>query len=221
MCGRFVQVLSHVILNMLYRLEVKGDFVPRYNLAPSQHAWVLRTNPLNGDREILLLKWGLVPPWIKDEARVSKPINARVETVGQNPFFRNAFQRRRALIPANGYYEWKKVNGKKQPYLIRRKDERPFSMAGLWERRENERNTHGTFTIITTAAIAPVKAIHHRMPLILSEEIYNRWLDPDTPPGELQDLIHPFPATGLITYPVSPLVNKPSNDSPECIRPLE
>ena len=221
MCGRFVQVLSRVILNMLYRLEVKGDFVPRYNLAPSQYAWVLRTNPLNGNREILPLQWGLVPAWVKDEDRVNKPINARVETVGQKPFFRNAFQRRRALIPANGYYEWMKVNGKKQPYLIRRKDERPFSMAGLWERREKEGSIHDTFAILTTTAKLPVKEIHHRMPLILPEEIYNRWLDPGTPPGELQGLVHPFPVTDLLAYPVSPLVNKPVNDSPECIRPLE
>ena len=220
-CGRFVQVFSRTILQLLYGLEFSGEIAPRYNLAPSQHALVLRLNSRNGTREIARLKWGLVPAWVRDERSANKPINARAETVEQKPFFREAFRRRRALIPVSGYYEWKKEHGKKQPYLIGRKDEHPFSLAGLWERREQDGKVQETFTILTTAAAGLMTQIHERMPLIVSAESYDQWLDRNTPAAELQALLGPFSATELVVHPVSTIVNNPVNDTPQCIQPVQ
>ncbi len=220
MCGRFAQVLSRIILQVLYRLEVSGELAPRYNIAPSQHALVLRLNPHDGTREVAPLQWGLIPGWVRDERSANKPINARAETVEQKPYFREAFLRRRALIPASGYYEWKKENEKKQPYLIRSKNEHPFSMAALWERWEQEGKVRETFAILTTAADGMLAELHDRMPLILPAETYDCWLHRDTPAAKLQALLQPYPATDLVTYPVSTIVNNPVNDTPECLQPV-
>lgn len=220
MCGRFAQVLNRMILEVLYRLEVSRGLVPRYNIAPSQHALLLRLNPRDGTRGFAPLQWGLIPGWLRDDRCTNKPINARAETVEQKPFFREAFRCRRALIPASGYYEWKKENGKKQPYLIRNKDEHLFSMAALWERWEQEGRVRETFTVLTTAADGMLAELHDRMPLILPAETYDCWLHRDTPLPELQALLRPYPATDLIAYPVSTIVSNPLNDTPECIQPV-
>lgn len=217
MCGRFVQVLSRMILEMLYGVEVSGELVPRYNLAPSQHALVLRLNQEKGTKELASLQWGLLPHWVKDERGTKKPINARVETVEQKPFFRDAFRRRRALIPVNGYYEWKKENGKKQPYLIRCENEQPFSLAGLWEQGAKGRET---FTILTAPATGVVTAIHSRMPLVIPLSAYDHWLNSSNPLPELQNLLRAQTPPDLFAYPVSTIVNNPAHDCPECIQPI-
>ncbi|MEW5920813.1 MAG: SOS response-associated peptidase [Bacillota bacterium] len=221
MCGRFAQVLSRKILELLYRLENIAEMEPRYNIAPSQHALVLRTSPQGGKRELSRLQWGLIPAWVREERSANKPINARVETVELKPSFLEAFRQRRALIPASGYYEWQKMGGKKQPYFIHSKDERPLSLAGIWEKWERGGQTRETFAILTVAACGRMAELHNRMPLILPERAFDRWLAGDTGPAELQEMLRPFPEVELAAYPVSPLVNNPANDSPACLQELE
>lgn len=220
MCGRFAQVLSRRILELLYRLDYMMEPEPRYNLAPSQQALVVRAGPQQGKRELVRLQWGLIPSWTRDERGGNKPINARAETVALKPSFRQALQQRRAIIPASGYYEWQQVGGKKQPYYIHGKDERPLSLAAIWERWERGDILKETFAIITTAAQGSMAELHNRMPLILPERAFDRWLAGDTGGAELQELLQPFPAEELTAYPVSPLVNNPSHDSPQCLQRL-
>jgi putative SOS response-associated peptidase YedK len=169
-----------------------------------------------------LLKWGLVPFWAKDPKIGNRMINARAETAADKPAFRQAFQRRRCLVPADGFFEWKKVESgdrqpSKTPYWIHRADRGPFVMAGLWERWEprNGPPLH-TFTILTTDAVPELRPIHPRMPVILPQDSAEEWLDPGSRSEELTSLLRPFGA-GLQSHPVSTVVNSPRNDGPECI----
>ena len=218
MCGRFVQAFSLNILATLYMLENIMTIEPRYNLAPSQYALAVRMDPQQGKRELARLQWGLIPSWTKEERGANKPINARAETVSSKPSFREAFRERRALIPASGYYEWQQAGGKKQPYYIHGRDGRLLSLGGIWERWEQGGVVRETFAVITTAAQGRMAKLHNRMPLILPEPAFERWLAGDTEPAELQELLQPFPEVGLDAYPVSPLVNNPANDSPACVQ---
>lgn len=220
MCGRFVQALSFNILAALYMLDNLMVIEPRYNLAPSQHALVVRLNPQQGNRELVRLQWGLIPSWAREERGANKPINARAETISLKPSFRAAFRERRALIPASGYYEWQQTGGRKQPYYVHSRDERPLSLGGIWERWEQGGVIRETFAIITTAAPGRMGELHNRMPLILPEPAFERWLAGGTGPEELQKLLQPFPEDELEIYPVSPLVNNPANDSPACVQRL-
>ena len=170
-------------------------------------------------RELALLRWGLVPSWAKDPSIGNRMINARAETVATKPSYRAAFKRRRCLVPADGYYEWKKTGKAKQPYLIRLQDERPFAMAGLWESWQDAGGAAlQTFTIITTEANEATCDIHNRMPVILSPGDYPLWLDPEFERAEqLQELLQPYDSHAMRLDPVSTYVNSPRNDSPECI----
>ena len=144
----------------------------------------------------------------------TRMINARSETAAEKPAFRDAFKKRRLLIPATGFYEWKKEGNSKQPYYIYRRDNQPFSLAGLWERWEKGTAPLETFTILTTEPNDLVAALHNRMPVIIPPAEYERWLDPAVPPQELAPLLAPYPADELAARPVSRLVNNPANDSP-------
>jgi len=166
-----------------------------------------------------MLRWGLVPSWAKDPSIGVRMINARAETIAEKPSFRSAFKHRRCLIPTDGYYEWAKAGKKKQPYFIRMKDRQPFAMAGLWESwKSPEGETIETFTIITCEANSMMKPFHHRMPVILDEELWGEWLDPENNDVDrLKGYLVPYDSSKMEAFPVSPLVNNPRNDSPQCV----
>lgn len=222
MCGRFALATDIKILAMLYDLDLRPDFEfhPRYNIAPTQQVLTLRLSPEDMQLELVRLKWGLVPFWSEDPAIGSRMINARAETVAEKPSFRNAFKKRRLLIPASGFYEWKKEDGKKQPYYIYRRDEKPFSFAGLWEKWDKGPNPIESFTILTTEPNSLLSDLHNRMPVIVHPGDYKAWLDPKTEPGSLQKILAPYPAEELAYHPVSQMVNKPANDHPQLIDAL-
>ncbi|MDW7738802.1 MAG: SOS response-associated peptidase [Bacillota bacterium] len=221
MCGRFALATEKHILDLLYELEARSDLElqPRYNIAPTQETLALRLSPNDNKRELVSLKWGLVPFWADDKSIGSRMINARSETVAEKPSFRDAFRKRRLLVPASGFYEWKKEDGGKQPYFITQKDKHPFSFAGLWERWDKGDSPLETFTILTTEPNSLLAELHNRMPVIIPEKDYARWLDPSAGVETLQQLLIPYPAEELSAYPVSRLVNSPANDSSELINP--
>jgi putative SOS response-associated peptidase YedK len=223
MCGRFALVTEKEILEMLFQLDYSFDFdlKPRYNIAPTQQAPVVRLAAAGDKRELSLLKWGLVPFWSKDQTIGNRLINARAETVREKPAFRDAFKKRRLLIPASGFYEWKQEEGDKQPYYITAKNRELLSLAGLWERwDQGPEQTLETFTILTTEPNPLVAELHSRMPVIIPPQSYAAWLDLLTGEDHLQQLLKPYPGEDLTYYPVSRLVNKTSNDLPELIEPI-
>jgi putative SOS response-associated peptidase YedK len=223
MCGRtVVKAKVHDYASMFDLLRVP-DLTPNYNVAPTQLTPVVRLKPEDKTREMVLLKWGLIPSWAKEAAVGNGMINARADTVADKPAFRHAFRNRRCLMVADGFYEWQKTNGKKQPYFIGMKDESPFAFAGLWERWKDPANGPvESCALITTDANELVRPIHDRMPVILPRDDYAKWLDPEVEDaGKLQELLVPFPAEEMKTYAVSGLVNKPQNNGPECLAPVE
>lgn len=222
MCGRFALATEKHLLELLYDLEKRADFnlLPRYNIAPGQNALILRQASGGQEKELALLKWGLVPFWAQDPARFKKLINARAETLASKPSFKEAYKKRRALVPVSGFYEWKEERGAKQPYYITRRNQELFSVAALWEKWQQEEERLETFTIITTAAKGPVSALHTRMPAIISKENYACWLSAGTEEKVLQSLLQPAPAEDLYYYAVSKKVNSPLNDESALLEPL-
>ena len=218
MCGRFNLKLTPAELLEIFALIREFDFPPRYNIAPTQSVVTIRKSGIF--REATAMHWGLIPSWAKDPSIGNRMINARAETIAEKPSFRNAFKKQRCLIPATGFYEWKKTGGKtKQPYHIGMNDGEPFAFAGLWESWQGgEQKTIESCTIITTEANRLLSDIHDRMPVILSEEDYDTWLDPKLKDAEtLQELLNPLDPEAMRVYPVSTLVNSPRNDRPECM----
>lgn len=219
MCGRFTLTLPAEKLCALFQVSPPPGLGPRYNIAPTQPAPVVR--PAGDEREMVLLRWGLVPPWARDPSLGSRLVNARAETAWEKPSFAPAFRRRRCLVPADGFYEWRKTPGGSRPYLFRFRDGRPFAFAGLWERWERGEEPLETFTILTTRANALVAPIHPRMPVILDPRDYDAWLDPSLQDlSRLAGLLQPFPPGGMEGFPVTPRVNKPGFDEPACVEPL-
>lgn len=222
MCGRFTRKESLQHLADLLGLKVIPSLLPRYNMAPSHMVACVRTNPETQEREFTELKWGLVPSWAKDSSIGHTLINARCETVADKPSFRHAFQQQRCLVFADGFYEWKREGKTKQPYYIRLKNGQPFAFAGLWERWEKQEPALETCAIITTSPNALMESLHNRMPVILPESAYASWLNPRLHNTMyLGGLLEPYPADEMEAYPVSPIVNNPRNDSPQCLCPLE
>jgi len=222
MCGRFTLFEADKILSKEFGVSGVPPLSPRYNIAPSQPIAAVRTPHTGAGRELALLRWGLIPSWSKDPAIGNRLINARAETVQEKPSFRNAFRRHRCLIPANGFYEWQRQEGGKQPFFVRMRDERIFAFAGLWDRWESsDKDVIETCTILTTAANTVLAPIHGRMPVILPQAEYARWLDPALKdPDSLSPLLVPFPPEEMLAIPVSPRVNAPSTDDEKCIAPL-
>lgn len=222
MCGRFTLFAPGDVLERMFGVDEAPSLAPRYNIAPSQPVAAGRVLPDGSGREIALLRWGLVPSWAKDPAVGERMINARAETVAEKPSFRSAFRRRRCLVPADGFYEWRKAPGRKHPYFIRFRDERPFAIASLWERWEGpDGSAVETCALITTAANEAVSPIHDRMPVILDPNDYDLWLDPALQAKEaLLPLLRAFPADEMTAFPVDLRVNNPKVDTPACIEPL-
>jgi putative SOS response-associated peptidase YedK len=226
MCGRFTlrtpaTVLTQQLLLDLGVEETPVDWEPRYNIAPTQSVAAVREVE-KGLRQFDLLRWGLIPSWAKDPSIGNRTINARAETVAEKPSFRSAFRRRRCLVLADGYFEWRKEGAKKQPYYIRLQDERPFAFAGLWERWTpgDPESTLETCTLITTDANELTREIHDRMPVILSPADYAQWLDPGLDDAKrLLPLLRPFETGPMIATPVSTRVNNPKHDAPDCVEP--
>lgn len=222
MCGRFVLFSLGKLLAERFELKDEPEIEPRYNIAPSQDIAVIRPDE-SGDRRLVKLRWGLIPFWAKDKNIGYKMINARSESVAEKPAFRAAFKHRRCLIPADGFYEWRKREKDKQPFLFRIKDEHPFAFAGLWEHWESEEEgTIESCTILTTEANELLYKVHDRMPVILDPGDYARWLDTSKVKGnDATKLLKPFDAAEMIAYPVDTRVNSPKNDTESCVEPIE
>jgi putative SOS response-associated peptidase YedK len=221
MCGRFTLTADPDLLRETFPwLSIPDQIKPRYNVAPNQPVAVI---PNNNKDQLDFFVWGLIPSWAKDPKIGNRLINARAETLAEKPSFRAAFRRRRCLIPANGFYEWKQEPGRKSktPMYIRLKSGKPFALAGLWESWHAPDGSNVlSCTIVTTQPNELLADIHNRMPVILPKGAYSLWLEPgEVDAGKLQSLLGPFPASEMTAYPVSTLVNDPANDQAECIAP--
>jgi putative SOS response-associated peptidase YedK len=197
---------------------------PRYNICPTQPVICVRQTS-SGENEPVHLRWGLVPIWAKELKIGARMINARSETVSTKPSFRAAFKSRRCLVLADGFYEWKKEGKQKQPYYISRNDDQPFCLAGLWEswrdKSAESSETIETCTILTTDANRIMQPLHDRMPVILQQNQFDFWLDKGfSNVDQLEQLLVPLETDDLQTYPVDTMVNRPINDTPECIKPI-
>ena len=216
MCGRFTQRKPAKALEEHFGVEVP-ETQPNFNVAPTQNVLAIRAE---GDgRDAARLKWGLVPSWAKDISTGARLINARSETVTEKPSFREAFKRRRCIIPADGFYEWQKMGGRKRPYFFRMRDDRPFGLAGLWERwAGGGGEVLDSCTILTTEANEVLRPVHDRMPVILHPEEYSLWLKADERErAMLKELLRPYPAEEMVGYPVGTLVNSPGHNRADLI----
>lgn len=217
MCGRYALiVVGDGSLQRRFSLEELLDVPPRYNVAPTQTLPVIvRQSP----NHIQMMRWGLIPSWAKDATIGTRMINARAETVAEKPAFRTPLRSHRCLVPASGFYEWKREGTSKQPYFIHLKDEPLFAFAGLYDRwRDPQGQDVWSYTIITTAANAVTAPVHDRMPVILRREDEDEWLNADnTEPEHLLPLLRPYPADAMEAYPVSSAVNSPRNDAPDLV----
>ncbi len=220
MCGRYTLTLSGQALAEAFELDDVPAATPRYNVAPTQSMPVIRGGEA-GRRTCALHRWGLVPFWADDPAIGNRLINARSESVAGKPAFRAAFRHRRCLVPADGFYEWRREGGGKQPYLIRFGDGRLFAFAGLWEHwSPSDGQVLDSFTILTTSPNDVVRPVHDRMPVILPPQHYDRWLGfTEASASELQALLCPHPSEGMELHPVSRRVNSPANDDPQVVEP--
>ncbi|MCR4442282.1 MAG: SOS response-associated peptidase [Peptococcaceae bacterium] len=220
MCGRFTTTIDREQIERYFKIaRVDGEYAPLYNAAPAQNIPVVLED---GARRLAFYRWGLVPSWAKDPAVGNRLINARAETLLEKPSFRRSFLQRRCLVPADGFFEWKKEGANKTPYRIIMKDGSPFGMAGLWEVWSPPgQEPLYTCAIITTGANSLLRGIHERMPVILTPENYDLWLDPAVQsPVLLNRLLAPYPAELMDFYAVSPLVNSPLYNTPEAIKPV-
>jgi putative SOS response-associated peptidase YedK len=223
MCGRFALTSPGDALAELLGLSEPPRLAPRYNIAPTQPVGIVRQPRRGAAREWALVRWGLIPGWAKDPSIGNKLINARAETAAQKPSFRNAMRRRRCLVPADGFYEWARRNGGKQPYYAHMAAPTPFAIAGLWESwQATDGGEMETCTLLTTDANPTLAEIHHRMPVIIPPEAYSRWLDPaNERPETLADLLGPFTAEPMALDAVSTFVNNARNEGPDCLTPAD
>jgi putative SOS response-associated peptidase YedK len=222
MCGRFTASFEFREIKVRYRLQ--SDLPPlarRYNIAPSQEVPVIIQN--GGKNELKIMRWGLVPSWAPDRSIANRMINARAESITEKPSFRRLVESRRCLIPADGFYEWRREGSGKVPVWFHLKKKEPFAFAGLWDVwRDGEGEILHTFTIITTVPNDLLRRIHNRMPVIFDSLQARQWLDPrlSTRNADIAAVLAPFPSELMESHDVSPLVNKPEFDSSDCIHPI-
>ena len=222
MCGRFTLTATGEELAEEFDLPHAPALAPRYNIAPTQPVVAVRLHPETAVRELEFFHWGLIPHWAKDPNIGSRMINARGETVAEKPSFRAAFRYRRCIIPASGFYEWRKENGHKQPYYIYHTEGRVLALAGLWEHWQGADGSEiESCTIITTRPNERIGELHDRMPVVLQPEDYSTWLSGNgRHQSDLQHLLRSAPEGLLDAHPVSTYVNRPANEGPECVAPL-
>ncbi|HLI19959.1 MAG TPA: SOS response-associated peptidase [Stellaceae bacterium] len=223
MCGRYLLKTAPEELARLFGFLERPNFAAHYNIAPTQEVPVIRQRRQPaGERSLAALRWGLVAPWA-DNPKAGPPlINARAESLLEKPTFRGAFQRRRCLVPADGYYQWREGDATKQPYLVARRDRAPFAFAGIWERwgsRHDPAAALDSFAIITTDANDFLSSFHHRMPVVLPADGYAKWLDPDADGESVLDLLAPSPNDLLEAVPLGKAVNSNRADGPELLEP--
>ncbi|HEX3998503.1 MAG TPA: SOS response-associated peptidase [Pirellulales bacterium] len=220
MCGRYTLRASPQQMALAFHVNMAIDLHPRYNIAPTQQAPVVRSLA-DGNRELAELRWGLIPRWATDRSIGSRMINARSETAATKPAFREAMRERRCLIPADGFYEWQKQGGQKHPMFVHCRDDAPFAFAGLWEHWTDEQHQPlETFTILTAPANDQLRPLHDRMPIIIRPENYQRWLDPTMTDAAAVEIFLADPPEDLVLQPVGSRVNSVANDDPTCIVPV-
>jgi len=224
MCGRFVGFRSLDELKDFFPIDKAAcEAISNYNVAPSQE--ILAIAKYEDENWLVKFHWGLVPFWAKDISIGNRMINARSESIAEKPSFRNAFKKRRCLILADGFYEWKGEKGRKQPMFITLPDHKPFAFAGLWEtwnKKDDQDSIYKSCTIITTQASESMSDIHHRMPVILKPQLYEIWLDPGNQNVvELGKMLKNEIVTELVSFPVSKQVNSTRNNDSSCIEPIE
>jgi putative SOS response-associated peptidase YedK len=219
MCGRYLITSAPEAFRRLFRYEEQPNFPPRYNVAPTQPIPIVRL--AEGKRQFALVRWGLIPAWVKDPRNFSLLVNARGESVNDKPAFRNAMRRRRCLVPADGFYEWKQEGGRRRPYCVRPRQAGPIAFAGLWESWSGPNGEElETAAIVTTAASREIAHLHSRMPVIVPPEAFDLWLGCRTVDATVAAaLIVPAREGLLEAYEISPAVNRTANDGPELIAP--
>jgi putative SOS response-associated peptidase YedK len=221
MCGRYVITSPPAAIRAMFGYPEQPNFPARYNVAPTQPIPIVRM--ADGKRQFALMRWGLIPAWVKDPKTFSLLINARGESVIDKPAFRAAMRRRRCLIPADGFYEWKESGGRKQPYFVRlRKAGTPFAFAGLWETWTGPNGEEmDTAAIVTTKASRTLAAIHDRMPVILPPDAFDLWLNcAHVDATTAAALLLPAREDLLEAYPISPAVNRVANDDARLLEPV-
>ncbi len=225
MCGRYRLSRRKQILEEHFASvsEENDEWSPRYNIAPTQPVPVIRQNPKEPVRELSLLRWGLIPSWAKDSSVAANMINARSETAATKPAFRDALKFRRCLIPADGFYEWKRTGKYRQPFCFEVNEGELFAFAGLWDRWiDPSGGWVKTCSILTTTPNAVTSAVHDRMPVILEPDDYDLWLDPGMKDvAAASELLKPYDARLMRCYPASSRVNHVGNDDEDCSRSVE
>ena len=220
MCGRFYLDAPDELVLTYFGLDGGIHLEPHYNITPSQDIAIVRSG-VQG-RELTFARWGLVPGWSQEEKTRYSMINARSDTVADKPAYRQAFRQRRCLIPASGFYEWRKMPHGKQPYRIGMDDNGVMALAGLWEHWEGKGRSLDSCTIIVTDSNDLIRTIHERMPVILDPDDFDRWLDPDTADiVAMQAMLKPHASDAMSVWPVSQRVNSPSNDDQACMQAIE
>jgi len=220
MCGRFVITSAPAAIREAFGYADQPNFPARYNIAPTQPVPVVLID--NGDRRFRLMRWGLLPSWVKDPRQFSLLINARSETVLEKPAFRNAVKRRRCLVPSDGYYEWRAIGTRKQPYFIQPRGGGPIGFAGLWETWVGPNGEElDTIAIVTAAATGGLAELHDRVPVTIAPQDYARWLDCSGVDAETAAALLRPPVDGaFVWHPVSTAVNRVANDNPQLILPI-
>ncbi len=226
MCGRFALLLSPDLLARQFELPFSTELQPRYNIAPTQAVLNVRTAPESGERELVALHWGLIPSWSKDKSGSARMINARSETAAEKPSFRTALKKRRSIIPASGFFEWKAEGKVKIPHYISRADGAALAFAALWEywkpRDNPDAESIVSCAILTREANEFMQPLHDRMPVLLKRENFAAWLDPELQDAErIQALIADCDPAPLVAHTVSRSVNNPKNDAPDCVASTE
>ncbi|HLM80837.1 MAG TPA: SOS response-associated peptidase [Terriglobales bacterium] len=224
MCGRYrLSRRKQIVEEYFNSVSGEEDWAPRFNIAPTQPVPIIRQNPKEPIRELSLVRWGLIPSWAKDPSVAATMINARSETARTKPAFRDALKSRTCLIPADGFYEWARTGKARQPYCFEVNEGKLFAFAGIWDRwKDASGKTIETCSILTTTANAVTAAVHDRMPVILDPDGYDLWLDPGMRDVRAaSELLKPYDARLMRSYPISTRINHVANDDAECSRPME